>query len=207
MRERSTRLTSQAQKAMNSGFPAGRVDLDRLRRGPVKWSGDLPAESGSWGLPELRFAGAPHLDYRAEPGGHGGVRVRGSLTVLLRLECRRCLNAMQWPLEVGFDFRFDPEVRESDEEEGVFPLDTEASDLDLMGPLREELVLAAPDYPVCREGCLGLCAICGADLNESGACGCGSAEPDPRWDVLRTLVSDGPPDGALKDDEDHGNDG
>ena len=192
---------------MNSGFPAGRVDLDRLRRGPVEWSGDLPAESGAWGLPELRFAGTPHLDYRAEPGGHGGVRVRGRLTLALCLECRRCLNEMRWPMEVEFDFRFDPAVRESDEEEGVFSLDTEAAELDLMRPLREELVLASPDYPVCQEGCLGLCPLCGADLNESGDCGCSRAERDSRWDVLRALVSDGQPDAATRDDEDQGNDG
>jgi uncharacterized protein len=192
---------------MNSGFPAGRVDLDRLRRGPVDWSGELPAESGLWGLPELRFAGAPRLEFRAEPGGHGGVRVKGRLMLTLGVECGRCLKEVDWPLEIEFDFRFDPSVRESDEEEGVFALDAEAPDLDLIRPLREELALASPEYPVCQDGCLGLCPICGADLNESVSCGCSRAEPDPRWDVLRTLVSDGQPGAAAADDEDQGNDG
>lgn len=155
----------------------------------------------------MKFAGAPHLDFRAEPGGHGGVRVRGHLTLTLDVECRRCLNELHWPMEIEFDFRFDPAVRESDEEEGVFSLDTEAADLDLIRPLREELALASPEFPVCQDGCLGLCSICGADLNESGACGCSRVEPDSRWDVLRALVSDGQPDAAITNDEDQGNDG
>jgi uncharacterized protein len=192
---------------MNSGFPAGRIDLDRLRRGPVVWSGDLPAESGAWGLSELEFAAPPHLEFRAESGGRGGVRVTGRLALTLAMECRRCLDEMTWPVEIDFDFRFDPAVRDSEEEDGVFSLDAEAADLDLVGPLREELVLASPDFPVCRDGCLGLCPICGADLNESAVCGCSRVEPDSRWDVLRTLVSDGQPGAAASDDEDQGNDG
>jgi len=191
---------------MNSGFPAGWVDLDRLRRGPVEWSGGLPAESGVWGLEELGVVESSRLTYRAEPGGHGGVRVVGCLTTTLHAQCRRCLSETRWPVEIDFDFRFDPTVQESEEEGGVFALDSHAASLDLVRPLREELVLALPEYPVCRDGCLGLCPICGDDLNES-ACGCRRVQVDPRWDVLRELVSDGQLGAAEAADQDDGNEG
>ena len=52
----------------------------------------------------------------------------------------------------------------------------------------DALVLALPPKVLCREDCLGLCSICGADLN--------TADPeehrhdeggDPRWSKLREL--------------------
>ena len=191
---------------MNSGFPAGWVDLDRLQRGPVEWSGDLPAEPGAWGLEELDVVEPPELKYRAEFGGDGGVRVVGRLKAALHVQCRRCLGETRWPMEIDFDFRFDPTVQESEEEGGVFALDAHAASLDLVRPLREELVLALPEYPVCRDGCLGLCPICGGNLNES-TCGCRRVQVDTRWNVLRELVSDGQPGAAESTDEDDGNEG
>ncbi len=185
---------------MNSGFPAGRVDLDRLRRGPVEWSGTLPAEPGAWGLDGVEVTDGPWLEYRAEAGGRGGIRVVGRLTATLRVECRRCLGEMTWPTDIPFDFRFDTAVREWEEEGGVFSLDPDAVAVDLVRPLREEWVLAMPEYPVCREGCRGLCPVCGVDLNES-ECGCGPEAADPRWDVLKQMVSDGQPEAAGPDGE------
>ena len=62
------------------------------------------------------------------------------------------------------------------------PLGTVEFDL---GPyVREALLLAAPETPHCREDCKGLCAHCGADLNEE-PCRCGGREPDPRWEGLK----------------------
>jgi len=191
---------------MNSGFPGLRVDLDRLRRGPVEWTGDLPAEAAAWALDELDFATGPRLRYRAEPGGHGGVRVIGRLEATLRLECRRCLRELLSPLEIEFDFRFDPSVEEWEEESSVFTLDPDAAALYLLRPIREELVLALPGYPVCREGCRGLCPVCGADLNES-ACGCTKEQSDPRWDILKKMPSDADEAVSALDDERDGNEG
>jgi uncharacterized protein len=186
---------------MNSGFPAGRVDLNELRAGPVKWSGILPAEAGAWGLDELGAADAPLLEYRAEAGGRGSVRVAGRLTAMLKLTCRRCLEGIEWPMEVAFDFRFDPAVKEWEEDGGVFTLDPNAASLDLVRPLREEWVLGMPDYPVCQEGGRGLCSVCGADLNESD-CRCTPRQGDDRWAVLRQMLWEGQPEAAKPDNDD-----
>ncbi len=180
---------------MNSGFPAARIDLDRLRGGPAEGTADLPADAAAWGLEEIEIAEPPRLRYRAEPGGHGGVRVTGQLQAGLTVSCRRCLEPVLCPVEVEFDYRFDPSVRVEDGEESVFPLDPDGAELDLSGPLREELLLAAPEFPVCQDDCRGLCPRCGAELNQDADCGCGGEEPDPRWDVLRQMVSDGQAEG------------
>ena len=52
-------------------------------------------------------------------------------------------------------------------------------EIDLDPLLREQILLAVPGYPVCREGCRGLCTVCGANLNER-ECGCERRLPDPR---------------------------
>jgi uncharacterized protein len=41
----------------------------------------------------------------------------------------------------------------------------ENDQLDLSGWARDGLVLALPDKILCREGCAGLCPVCGVDLN------------------------------------------
>jgi len=69
------------------------------------------------------------------------------------------------------------------EEDDVVPIPVGARELDLRPALREEWLLAAPAFALCKDDCLGLCATCGADRN-TGACTCAPAT-DPRWEGLR----------------------
>jgi uncharacterized protein len=58
--------------------------------------------------------------------------------------------------------------------------------LDLSSWARDALVLALPDKILCREGCAGLCPVCGRDLNREPHEHEGE-EGDPRWAVLAEL--------------------
>jgi uncharacterized protein len=62
----------------------------------------------------------------------------------------------------------------------------EGDSVDLTPLIQEELVLALPTRPLCRETCKGLCPQCGANLNQQ-VCGCIPAVGDPRLAVLRSL--------------------
>jgi uncharacterized protein len=53
-------------------------------------------------------------------------------------------------------------------------------EIDLDPIVLEQILLALPSYPLCRESCKGLCPICGQDRNER-ECGCERRAPDPRW--------------------------
>lgn len=180
-------MTDSLSVTMNRGFLAGWIDRDALRSGAVAWSGVLPADPAAWDVEGLALAEAPRLSYRAEAGHGDRVRVRGRLEVTLLLECRRCLSAMERELGIEFEYRFDPAVEPADEEEGLFGLDPSAASVDLFGPLREELVLALPEFPECRVDCRGLCPLCGADRNVT-ECGCSREEMDARWGPLRDIV-------------------
>ncbi|MCA9453234.1 MAG: DUF177 domain-containing protein, partial [Nitrospira sp.] len=43
--------------------------------------------------------------------------------------------------------------------------------IDLLPAIREQLILATPLQSLCNENCLGLCQVCGSNLND-GICGC-----------------------------------
>ena len=58
--------------------------------------------------------------------------------------------------------------------------------IDLSGPATDELALAIPAAPLCRQGCKGLCPICGTDLNSDPCDGHGE-ESDSPFAVLKDL--------------------
>jgi uncharacterized protein len=68
----------------------------------------------------------------------------------------------------------------------VYLIDSAAIELDLRPAIREQWILAAPTFALCREDCRGFCARCGADLN-AGPHECVHEEADPRWEALRKL--------------------
>ncbi|MDQ3574269.1 MAG: DUF177 domain-containing protein [Actinomycetota bacterium] len=110
----------------------------------------------------------------------GAVVARGEVLAPWQGECRRCLRTVSGQLRSEvlevFEHRHDPEQ--------TYPLVGDQLDL---GPLaRDAVLLELPQAPLCHQGCLGLCAVCGADLNEA-ACGCGVETGDARWAALDVL--------------------
>jgi uncharacterized protein len=43
--------------------------------------------------------------------------------------------------------------------------------VDITNDIRQEIILAYPMIPICRQTCKGLCAVCGYNLNQ-GVCHC-----------------------------------
>jgi uncharacterized protein len=96
--------------------------------------------------------------------------------------CMRCLE------EAGHGIAVD--AREVDQPGGGEELTSpylDEDDLDVGGWVRDALALALPAQIVCREECLGLCSVCGENLNEAGPDHAHEREPDPRWAALREL--------------------
>lgn len=71
----------------------------------------------------------------------------------------------------------------SDEELDLYSYEGESIDLEPL--LREQLILAVPFAPLCREECKGLCPQCGIDRNQE-RCTC-TPPIDPRLAALRDI--------------------
>ena len=93
---------------------------------------------------------------------------------------RRQFRYVMAPKAVGYDKRAD--LCADDLEFSLY----EGENIDLTPLVREQVLLALADRPLCREDCKGLCLHCGSNLNE-GDCGCTSEARDPRLTVLRTI--------------------
>lgn len=161
------------------------IPVRRLAGGPLEWEARLPKDSAELSGPGLRFAEDPHVRLVLDRSPDGGVHAVGTLEAQYELECRRCLGPMIHEASLPVDVWFEPAVEDDSGDEAVYSMEGDAASVDLAPALRAELILALPEFPVCRDDCQGLCPGCGTDLSR-GACTCGPKEIDPRWDVLRT---------------------
>jgi uncharacterized protein len=110
------------------------------------------------------------------------VLVNGQLQVAVDAECVRCLTTFQLNLDLPIEelFALSPSA------DPVYFID-EGGWLNLLQPLREQILLAMPIHLVCRPDCKGLCSQCGQNLND-GPCGCDADDIDPRLTALKSLL-------------------
>jgi uncharacterized protein len=122
-----------------------------------------------------------------------GILAQGDLSAELTLPCSRCLEPVAVPIDVELEEVFTPTIDvitgqaiKLEEDDRALWID-EHHILDLSEVLRQDVLVAVPMHPVCREDCRGLCSTCGQNLNE-GSCNC-APEPDPRWASLAALLN------------------
>jgi len=159
-----------------------------------------------WGLDvdvELDAREIDLSDAGAELGGdlrlRGQVRkagdemvLAGKLRAVFNLVCSRCLKNFVQPLEfdVSATYIQTPQTRPGVRVEADFNeyarITFVHDEIDLVSGIREDLVLNIPVKPLCKQDCRGLCAQCGADLNE-GQCSCRKETVDPRLAALRDI--------------------
>lgn len=153
-----------------------RIAIRDLQRGPVETSGELPASDPAFAGLDLSLAGPVAVEGSLQAADGEDLLWRGNIHALARLNCRRCLAEVEYPIDRHVDVLLtsDPEAAE---DPSVYPLPLEATQVDLGAVVREELALEVPGFVLCRDDCAGLCPKCGADLN-AGPCACArTAEP------------------------------
>jgi uncharacterized protein len=110
----------------------------------------------------------------------GGIACCARCAEDFKVERSRAFRYVFAPKSIGYDG--DDEQRPDDLEFSLY----EGDDVDLTPLVREQVLLALTDRPLCREDCRGLCPQCGANLNEK-ACDCRTERLDPRFAALRAL--------------------
>ena len=99
------------------------------------------------------------------------VFLEGMLKSILELRCVRCLENFPFSINSNFHYTLLPVSSVSfPEEMELTPEDLEieyfdGKQVDLFPLVREQVILAVPLNPLCKDTCKGLCPICGENLN------------------------------------------
>jgi uncharacterized protein len=145
---------------------------------------ELHTALGDFELSGERYAVEPaiselQLDISRMTGGGYALRLR--FEARLVGPCMRCLEHAA--LQVSVDAR---EIEQPGEAEELDSPYVSEQILDVSGWAHDALSLALPAQVLCRAGCAGLCAVCGANLNDDPE-HAHEPEPDPRWAKLKEL--------------------
>jgi uncharacterized protein len=148
------------------------MDLSKIAEGGLRLEGSL----GRVGLGENYALSSLGWNMFVLPSGQDfffDVRARA----VYECACCRCLEPVDVPVDVHSQFlgsrdpglaaRGSHVLGAQDLDVVYMPEET----LDEEAFAREQLVLQLPMQALCKEGCLGLCSICGKNWNK-GPCGC-----------------------------------
>lgn len=155
----------------------------------------FPVIAGLINSGECRFSGPIQLTVKADRT-QDLVIVTGTVKILIRLSCSRCLNDFEMSLSENFSLTYRHEipqmnrVEESTEKEltadefGLIYFHGE--EIDIRELIQEQVVMMLPLRPLCSESCKGICPQCGTDLNQ-GECNCRKTVLDDRLAILKNF--------------------
>jgi uncharacterized protein len=113
----------------------------------------------------------------------GALVLEGTARSVLDLVCDRCGKRFSREKVVPLDCLVAQELEDEENDEIIL---LEGNELDLDDAVTTAFVLAMDTKNLCSDDCKGLCAGCGANLNES-PCRC-KPEVDPRLAALAQLL-------------------
>src|SRR5688572_563653 len=184
------------------------LDISRLRTAAQDVNRQIEPEAFADLKDDFRVLGTTGVvgTVRREKGTTVLLEVR--VTSEMEVTCSRCLEPFTVPVYVDVTTRFvppsdfakvteetaararrraagDSEDGEATEGEDVLGLaEYRDEKIDLGEVVREQLYLALPMKPLCREDCKGLCPVCGVNRNRE-ACTCQQEWVDPRMAALK----------------------
>lgn len=150
-----------------------KLTISRIPESGLKIHGEEPGEIlGLDEADEFRAAGPVSCDLYTQVVDEILI-VRGTLSAPLEARCARCTQIFSTTVTDSGFLRDFPNIQGTEE-------------VDITEELREAILLNLPHFPLCDEGCKGLCPQCGKDLN-AGSCGCRKTEEGGPWDSLDNL--------------------
>ena len=114
----------------------------------------------------------------------GVVQLSARAALSIDGNCDRCLTPFTRSYDIPLEHTL-VSTLENEENDDYILLDNYQLNLDDL--VMADILLELPYKSLCREDCLGLCSICGKNLNE-GPCGCNQRTVDPRLAILGQLL-------------------
>lgn len=149
----------------------------------TEWLKEVLAETGMAGESSKFLNGKLELTAEAQV-----IRTRGALKMQPALECVRCLKEFRPSIDVAVNAIFTPTNLKRDETKSsenaphrIFSEEYEENaDIETYMHNGKNIVLDAlildsietclPDFPLCKEDCLGLCGTCGNEITDVSGC-------------------------------------
>ncbi|HXW07321.1 MAG TPA: DUF177 domain-containing protein [Vicinamibacterales bacterium] len=170
------------------------LDLNKLQGQREHVERALPSSAFEPQDDQYRLIAPVELSMDVQKAGDDVFHVTGSFRTRLELDCSRCLEPFELPVEASFDLRYFPQTANAGEgereieEEDLTTAYYRDGVLDVIDLLREQLQLALPMKPLHDEACRGLCPVCGGNLNRTD-CDHSSKWEDPRLAPLKGLLA------------------
>lgn len=142
--------------------------------GAVQVDGVLDPDDKVWLEGDQRPAKAGiRVSGRLSTAGDGRYYFTGTLAGSVGGECGRCLAEVESQVAAAVHVLFADGSHVDEDDPDVLPLarGRSGADVDLRPAVRQEWLLEVPAIVLCRPECKGLCAKCGANLNQ-GPCTC-----------------------------------
>lgn len=127
--------------------------------------------------------------------------IQGELDVTVSVPCDRCLLEVPTTLHLVIDKSLPIELLQEHAKEGKKSQDLQEDEdyleqleymngcqLDADRLVYGEILFAWPAKVLCRKDCKGICAKCGANLNET-TCSCDQTAPDPRMAAFQDVFN------------------
>jgi uncharacterized protein len=93
-----------------------------------------------------------------------GLLLQGNFTGYVQLQCVRCLENYNHPLNWELLELYVFNRRDALKDDLILP---DNAQVDISEFIREEALLDIPINPICKPDCQGLCQICGTNLNQN----------------------------------------
>lgn len=122
------------------------------------------------------------------------VMISGRAGSEVRMPCGRCLEPFEMKIQTDFSGTAVPEdpcaidpAAEDDIELTAEDMDVivySGDSIDLADEIAQQIIMALPFRPLCRDSCKGLCNRCGANLNQT-SCQCQRQDESSPFAVLK----------------------
>ena len=172
------------------------VDLSQIQQEPKTYHLNLPPDWWEPDVPNDQVQGLYGPVVARLTIERVGKRflVSGTISTVLKLQCDRCLGLYSKGLEGKFQLFLEPMAGALESEEEVELVEDDMGidllpreEVDLEGIVKEQIYLSLPMKTLCKEDCLGLCPVCGTDLNQ-GQCTCHMSKGHPAFMELKKLL-------------------
>lgn len=181
MNDTSIKIPSELFALAESSHYDGKVEIPLLSAGPDDYTFGEPV---CWWVDVTNTGSAFLVSGKAEGQG--------------TCACSRCLEDVTIDFSgdiegyflIDADYQQEFDDGEDDLGEDEFDVLPDDHVIDILPLIKAALIVDAPDQPLCRDDCAGLCPQCGSNLNE-GDCGCDETiDPTNPFAVLAGLKFD-----------------